>query len=211
MSRTREEIAAFMTANLELASPPEFPELRLYAARPDSRLRRLVGEEAPAPYWAYCWAGGLALARFLREHPETVEGRRVLDLGSGSGLVAIAAARCGAHYVLAAELDPNAVVALEFNAAANDVRLDIIARDITTGAVPAVDLVLVGDVFYAPDVAARVRGFLDRCVGAGVDVLVGDPGRKDLPLPRLRLLADYPIVDFGQSDGRGYVYVYGRA
>lgn len=206
---SRLDPAIFIKANMRLVPVPALPEIQFYTAHPGSGLRRLVepeddAEDAPEPqppYWAYAWAGGTVLARYVLDHPTTVAGRRVLDLGAGSGLVGIAAAKAGAREVIAAEIDRNSVAALELNAAANGVAITIIGEDITAGPPPAVDLVLAGDVFYGRDVALRVTPFLDRCLAAGIDVLVGDPRRNDLPLSRLRLLAEYQVPDFGDAKG----------
>lgn len=202
--------AQFIKANMRLAPVPSLPEIRLYMAHPGSGLRRLLEPDGDAeesatepqpPYWAYAWAGGAVLARYVLDRPSTVAGRRVLDLGAGSGLVGIAAAKAGAREVIAAEIDLNGIVALGLNAAANGVAVSIIGEDITDGPPPAVDLVLAGDVFYAQDVARRVVPFLDRCLAAGIDVLVGDPGRAWLPKPRLRLLGEYQVPDVGGNGG----------
>ncbi|WP_179297993.1 class I SAM-dependent methyltransferase [Mesorhizobium carmichaelinearum] len=195
---------------MRLVPVPALPEIRFYTAHPSSGLRRLVdpeddaGEDAPEPqppYWAYAWAGGAVLVRYILDHPMTVAGRRVLDLGAGSGIVGIAAAKAGAREVIAAEIDRNGVAAIGLNAVANGVEITIVHKDITTGPPPLVDLVLAGDVFYSPQVALRITPFLDRCLVAGIDVLVGDPGRHDLPLSRLRLLAEYQVPDFGDAKG----------
>ncbi|QKC99274.1 class I SAM-dependent methyltransferase [Mesorhizobium sp. NZP2298] len=197
---------------MRLVPVPALPEIRLYTAHPGSGLRRLVEPEDGAyadvdapepqpPYWAYAWAGGAVLARYILDHPMRVAGRRVLDLGAGSGLVGIAAAKAGACEVVAAEIDRNGIAALGLNAEANGVEITIAEGDITKGLPPAVDLVLAGDVFYSRDVARRITPFLDRCLAAGIDVLVGDPRRNDLPLSRLRLLAEYQVPDFGDAKG----------
>ncbi|TPJ49557.1 methyltransferase [Mesorhizobium sp. B2-6-6] len=195
---------------MRLVPVPALPEIWLYAPHPGTGLRRLVephdeaDEDAPEPqppYWAYAWAGGTVLARYVLDHPMTVAGRRVLDLGAGSGIVGIAAAKAGAREVIAAEIDRNGVAALGLNAKDNGVTISVICKDITTGPPPAVDLVLAGDVFYGPDVTQRMIPFLDRCLAAGVEVLIGDPRRADLPLSRLRLLAEYQVPDFGDAKG----------
>ncbi|WP_084582133.1 class I SAM-dependent methyltransferase [Sphingomonas azotifigens] len=196
--------ADFIRAHLPVTPVPGIPSLRLHKAGPASGVGRL-GDAAP--YWAYWWAGGLVLARYLLAHPEQVAGRRVFDLGAGSGLVGIAAARAGATRVVASEIDPHAQVAIALNAALNDVHVAAIEGDCTGGDVPPVDLVLVGDVFYAPDVAARVTAFLDRCVAAGVTVLVGDPGRAPLPVARLTLLAQDAVAETGTARPAA-VYAY---
>ncbi|WP_246675434.1 50S ribosomal protein L11 methyltransferase [Mesorhizobium sp. B2-3-4] len=198
--------ADFIKANLRLAAVRAVPEIQLYTPHPGSGLRRLVGPhddideaEPQPPYWAYAWAGGAVLARHVLDHPQSVAGRRVFDLGAGSGLVGIAAARAGAAEVIAAEIDRNGIAAIGLNAAANGVEITIIGKDITKGPPPPVDLVLAGDVFYSSEVALRVIPFLDRCLASGIEVLVGDPRRNDLPLSRLRLIAEYEVPDFGDG------------
>lgn len=200
-------VAAFIQARLPVTPVPGLPELCLHKADPASGVGRLADT---APYWAYWWAGGLALARHLLAHPHLVAGRRVLDLGAGSGLVGIAAARAGAAIVTASEIDVHARTAIGLNAALNQVAIAAIVGDCTAGPVPDVDLLLVGDVFYAPDVAARVIDFLDRCVAAGVEVLVGDPGRAPLPLERLTRLASYEVAEAGTARRAG-VFAYRAA
>jgi len=140
------------------------------------------------------------------DHPEVVAGKRVLDLGAGSGLVGIAAMRAGAAEVLAAETDAYGRDALQINAEANGVRLVPITLDIAADIPPPVDLVLGGDVFYAPEVAIAMLAFLDRCRTDGRDVLVGDPGRRDLPRERLRLIAEYAVGDMGSAGTPSYVF-----
>jgi predicted nicotinamide N-methyase len=192
-----------------LAPVPGIPEIRLYTAGPSSGLGRLIGESGAAPYWAYAWSGGTALARHILDRPETVRGRRVLDLGAGGGVVAIAAAKAGAAAVTASELDPIGSAALQLNLEANGVEA-VIAGDVTEAPPPPVDFIAGGDVFYAPEVAARVLPFLDRCLTAGIVVLVGDPGRKDLPRERLELLASYLVPEVGakRSDALTPAAVY---
>ncbi|TIS49696.1 MAG: methyltransferase [Mesorhizobium sp.] len=195
---------------MRLLPVPSLPEIRLYMAHPGSGLRRLLEPDGDAdesvvepqpPYWAYAWAGGTVLARYILDRPSTVAGRRVLDLGAGSGLVGIAAAKAGASEVIAAEIDRNGIVALGLNAAANSVAMTIIGENITAGPPPGVDLVLAGDVFYAQEVGQRMVPFLDRCLAAGIEVLVGDPGRAWLPRRRLCPLAEYQVPDVGGNGG----------
>ncbi|MET3710916.1 putative nicotinamide N-methyase [Sphingomonas trueperi] len=198
------DVAAFIRKQLPVLEVACVPELRLHKAGPASGVGRL-GDAAP--YWAYWWGGGLALARYVLDHPVQVMGRRVVDLGAGSGLVGIAAARAGAAKVTASEIDLHARAAIALNAALNAVTLAEIVGDMTDGPAPDADLLLVGDVFYAPDVATRVTAFLDRCVAAGVEVLVGDPWRAPLPVERLTLLARYDVAETGMAKAAG-VFAY---
>lgn len=195
---------AFIRANLPIVPVPSIPEISLHKALPSSRVGRLAEQDEDgfgSPYWAYHWGGGLALARYVLDHPECVAGQRVLDLGSGSGLVAIAAAKAGAASVIAAEIDIYAVAALGLNVAANHVEISIIHGDLTVGPPPPVDVVLVGDLFYERDLAERVTAFLDDCVEAGMKVLIGDPWRAHLPRERLRKVADYLVAETGDAAG----------
>ncbi|SEE71530.1 Predicted nicotinamide N-methyase [Rhizobiales bacterium GAS188] len=191
----------FIQASLPIVPVSSVPEIRLHSAQPASglwRLAKLDEHGFGSPYWAYHWAGGLALARHILDRPETVAGRRVLDLGAGSGIVGIAAAIAGASEVIAADIDRYAVAALGLNAAANGVTVAVASGDLTAGPSLPVDLIAVGDLFYEPDLAERVTAYLDRCLASGVDVLIGDPGRAFLPRSRLRLLAEYPVSDMGE-------------
>lgn len=197
-------IAAFIRAHLPALPVPGVPELAIHKAVPASGVGRL-GETAP--YWAYWWAGGLALARHVLDHPEEVAGRRVLDLGAGSGMVGIAAMRAGAARVTASEIDPRARVAIALNAALNHAVIANVVGDLTDGPVPDTDLLLAGDVFYDPAVAARVRPFLDRCLAAGITIRIGDPGRAPLPVERLTPLARYAVSETGTVKRAG-VFAY---
>jgi predicted nicotinamide N-methyase len=192
----------FIRRNLRLAPVPTIPAIRLYTADKETGLRRLAeaaddGTGVSAPYWAYPWAGGMALARYVLDNPAKIRGRRVLDLGTGSGLAAIAAAMAGASEVGATDIDPYAVAAAGMNACENGVVILVTQCDVTRKAPPSVDLIIAGDVFYERSLAARMLGFLDRCREHGIEVLIGDPGRAYLPRPRLRQLAEYAVPDMG--------------
>lgn len=203
---------AFITQNLRLDPVPSLPAISLYTAHAGSRLSRLFSDDdddPPAPYWAYQWAGGLALAQHFAAHPEIVAGKRVLDLGAGSGLVGIAAAKAGAR-VEAAEIDANGRAAIALNAAANGVVIPLREIDLDGPAPGDIDLIAAGDVFYNPDVAALMLPFLRRCHDAGIAVLIGDPDRRDLPRDSLELIASYRVSDVGDArdttDRMGSVY-----
>ncbi len=151
--------------------------------------------DPPLPFWAFAWAGGLALCRYLTEHPEVVEGRRVVDIASGSGLCGIVAARLGAASVHAFDVDPLSAAAVVLNARANDVRVAFSLTDPLDGPPPGrddVDVILAGDVCYEETMASRTIEWLRSAAAGGVRVLLGDPGRNYLP-DDLTRLATYRI------------------
>jgi predicted nicotinamide N-methyase len=160
---------------------------------------------APIPYWAFAWAGGLALARFLEENPDEVAGRRVLDLATGSGLVAIAASLAGASAVTAADIDPFAEAAVGMNARANRVRIAFVSRDLLDGEPPDVDVLLVADTWYESPLAERVMPWLRAAQARGTRVLVGDPGRRYLPASGLLPLASYEVQTTTRLEDRAIV------
>ena len=188
---------AFVRLHARLAPVPFVPEVRLHQADDAVGLWELTEGEfrssQPPPFWAFAWAGGQALARYVTDHPELVADRRVLDLAAGSGLVAIAAARTGAAAVRAVEVDPLAVAAVAVNAEANGVRVDADLADILDGGAGGAEVVLAGDVFYSQAMANRMLRFLLRAARAGATVLVGDPGRAFLPRERFDQLAVYEV------------------
>jgi predicted nicotinamide N-methyase len=174
---------------------PLAPEISLYLADAQVGLFDLTGGEfrsdEPPPFWAFVWAGGQALARYVLDHPEEVRGRTVLDVAAGSGVAAIAAARAGASAVTAIDLDRNAAEAIRRNAAANDVTVTAAAMDVTES--PATDVLLAGDVFYSPGVADRMAGVLRDRARSGARILVGDPGRGYFPERLLTRVAEYVV------------------
>ncbi|WMT91422.1 50S ribosomal protein L11 methyltransferase [Pelagibacterium sp. H642] len=188
---------AFITANLPATPVPGLPHIRLHTATPTSGVWRLAADGVP-PYWAWPWPGGLALAHHLAAHPELVAGKSVLDLGTGSGLLAIAAALAGASSITAADPDFNAIANLKLNATLNTVTIAALQADILDGSPPDTEVILVGDLFYDPALALRVTAFLDCCLAAGAEVYVGDIGRDLLPRNRLIPLGFYPLLDFGE-------------
>ncbi len=176
---------------------PGLPDIRLHLAVPQSGVWKLARDGVP-PYWAWCWPGGLVLAMHIMTNPRIVSGRTVLDLGTGSGLVAIAAAMSGANRVLACDTDPNAIVAARLSAALNSVSIQTSLADLLDGPVPAQEIILVGDLFYKAALARRVVAFLDRCLSEKRQIYVGDIGREHLPRDRMQSIGTYPLVDFGE-------------
>jgi predicted nicotinamide N-methyase len=179
-------------------TPSLVPEIRLHLATEILPLWNKTEDEIekhglPPPYWAFAWAGGQALARYVLDHPETVRGRTVVDFGAGSGLVAIASAKAGAASVTAAEIDAFAAAAIALNAAANAVTLDISERDILEQAC-AWDTVLVGDMCYERPLADRLLAWLDEAMRNGASVFLGDPGRNYFPKSGVEKLAAYQVA-----------------
>jgi predicted nicotinamide N-methyase len=192
--------ARFVRATCRLAAVPQVAEIRLHLADDMlslwQRTEDELGAEQPPPFWAFAWPGGQALARYVLDHRDLVAGRRVLDLGSGSGLVAIAAAMAGAAAVLASEIDALAVAAIGLNARANGVPAPTILGDVLDGHGEGAQVVLAGDVWYSRPLAERVLGFVERARAGGASVLTGDVGRAFLPRDRFRVLEarDIPVL-----------------
>jgi predicted nicotinamide N-methyase len=182
---------------------PFVPEIVLHQADEPIALWEKTeesGSQQPPPFWAFAWAGGQALARHVLDHPELVAGRSVLDLATGSGLVAVAAARAGADPVTANDIDPLSLAAAEVNAAANGVPVRLVEADLLDSD-DTYGVILAGDVFYSRAMAARVLPFLRRAAGRGSLVLVGDPGRAYLPTEGMIKQAAYdvPVVESLES------------
>ena len=189
---------AFVLRHTSLRPVPGLEAIRLHLADEVLPLWRAVEIEIrdpdpPLPYWAFAWAGGLAIGRYLSEHAEVVAGRRVFDLASGSGLCAIAAMRAGAAEATGADIDAFAVAAMEINARANGRRVTAVRRDVLDEEPPDADVVLAGDCWYEAGFAGRVLPWLQRARDRGIDVLVGDPGRRYLPTDELVELASYDV------------------
>lgn len=188
----------FILANTRLMVPPLVPEIRLHLAEESLPIWQKTEEELgqmslPPPYWAFAWAGGQALARYLLDNPSVVSGKRVLDLGSGSGLTAIAARLAGAASVLAADIDQVALVAIEINAAANNTVVETTSTDMLEGTKPAFDTILAGDLFYERELADRMLAFLAGGLRLGAEILVGDPQRNYFPKERFTLATEYRV------------------
>jgi predicted nicotinamide N-methyase len=194
----------FVRAHTAPAPVPFVPEVTLWQADEPIALwekTEVDGSERPPPFWAFAWAGGQALARYLLDDPGLVAGRSVLDLATGSGLVAVAAAIAGARPVTANDIDPLSLAAAAVNAGVNGVVVETVEADLLDGRPDDHRVVLAGDVFYSREMAGRVLPFLRRAAGAGGLVLVGDPGRAYLPADGLvaRATYDVPVAESLES------------
>ncbi|MCW2314662.1 putative nicotinamide N-methyase [Rhodoblastus acidophilus] len=188
--------AAFIRAETRLKPTPHAPEIVLHVADEATELWQKTEDELgeiglPPPFWAFAWAGGQALARYILDHPETVAGKRVLDFASGSGLVAIAAAKAGAARVEACDIDAFALEAMRLNAEANNVT--IVPCNVAIGADDGWDVALAGDVSYERDMARAITDWLETLSRRGALVLIGDPGRTYLARDRLEEIAHYRV------------------
>lgn len=198
----------FIRANTRPLRVPSLPDIRLYQADEVTPLwemteRDLAQERLAPPFWAFAWSGGQALATYILDHPETVAGRRVLDLACGSGLVGIAAAKAGATCVIGNDIDPYAEAAVGLNAELNGVHIDFLSGDLLAGPPPPafeslnVDIILAGDICYEKTMTGAMLTFLGRAVAKSIRVLVGDPHRTYFPgeasFGGLRKLADYSV------------------
>ena len=187
----------FIRANTSLMAPPHVPEIRLHLANEAHELWLKTEDELaeiglPPPFWAFAWAGGQGLARYVLDHPEHLRGKSVLDFATGSGLVAIAARMAGAEKVLAADIDPWTETAVRLNAAANGVSIEFEGADLIGSTIEA-EVLLAGDVFYDRDFVDALLPWFQRLAAGGKDILVGDPGRAYLPKDRLEFCAVYEV------------------
>jgi len=188
----------FILANTRLTAPPHTPEIELYLADEITPIWRMTEEELgqiglPPPFWAFAWAGGQALARYLLDHPAEVMGKSVFDVGTGSGLIAIAAMKAGARSAAGADIDGFCAAAVELNARVNDVEVDFSQRDPLSVPAPAVDVICAGDIFYEQPLSDRAMNWLAMARNRGVRVLLGDPGRSYFPKSGLVKLAEYSV------------------
>lgn len=188
----------FILANAILQAPPHVPEIQLYLAHEAHDLWHKTEEELdavglPPPFWAFAWAGGQGLARYLIDNPESVRGKRVLDFATGSGLVAIAACQANAAQVIATDIDAFALGACVINMEANNVSFAV-SQDDFIGQLDGFDVLLAGDVFYEKALADRLMPWFSALRAKGVEILVGDPGRSYRPTERLEELAVYCVA-----------------
>jgi predicted nicotinamide N-methyase len=189
---------AFILENTRLQAPPHTPELTLHLADEVTPIWKLTEEALaeiglPPPFWAFAWAGGQALARYVLDHPETVAGKRVIDFASGSGLVAIAAMRAGAASVLAVDIDVFCEAAIGVNADVNGVAVAFTQVNLLDAPPPPADVLLAGDICYERPMAEAVMAWLAQGRAAGATVLIGDPGRTYFPKDGLVKLAEYQV------------------
>ena len=190
---------AFIVENTRLLAPPLVPEIPLHLAEESVPIWLKTEEElgeinVPPPYWAFAWAGGQALARYILDHAELFADRSVLDLGAGSGLTAIAAMKAGARSVLANDIDVLALAAVTLNAAENAVAVETSANDLLAMPPSQFDVVLVGDLFYERQLAEQVLAFIEAAAKGGALVLIGDPQRNYFPKGRFVLAAEYQVA-----------------
>lgn len=190
--------AAFIRANTRLQPVPHAPEISLWLAYEITPIWRLTEEELgelglPPPFWAFAWAGGQALSRYILDHPQEVAGKRVLDFAAGSGLVGVAAMQAGATRVLCADIDPFCQAAVAANAQANGVALDFTGRDLLDAAPPDVDVICAGDICYEKPMTEAVLAWLAQARARGIRILIGDPGRTYFPRTGLDFLAEYRV------------------
>jgi predicted nicotinamide N-methyase len=196
---TFEDRKAFIRKNTTIASPPHTPELKLHLASEITPIWQLTEEALsemglPPPFWAFAWAGGQALARYVLDNPDIVAGKAVIDFASGSGIVAVAAAKAGAARVLAADIDPYCGAAAELNARANGVSVESTDRDLLDRPPPAwARVILAGDICYEKPLAERVMAWLRAAKANATEVLIGDPGRSYFPRTGLIKLAEYEV------------------
>jgi len=194
----RSSAEAFITANTRTLAPPLVPEILLHLAEESLPIWQKTEEElgemnVPPPYWAFAWAGGQALARYVLDNPELLSGKRIVDLGCGSGLTAIAAMQAGAASVLAADIDRMALAAVRLNAALNGVDIATTADNLLAKAPETFDVVLVGDLFYERALADLVSRYIDQAAAQGALVLIGDPQRNYFPKGRFTSAAHYRV------------------
>jgi len=194
--------AAFIRANTRLQPVPHAPEISLWLADEITPIWRLTEEALgelglPPPFWAFAWAGGQALSRYILDHPQEVAGKRVLDFAAGSGLVGVAAMQAGAARVLCADIDSFCQAAVAANAQANGVALDFTGRDLLDAAPPDVDVICAGDICYEKPMTEAVLAWLAQARAQararGTRVLIGDPGRTYFPRTGLDFLAEYRV------------------
>lgn len=210
MVRAPEDPAGFIRAYTALGTPAMVPELKLWLAAEYLPIWQatedwLEKQNVDPPYWAFCWPGGQAVARYLLAHADMVRGKRVIDFAAGCGIATLAAARCGALSVIGNEIDPVAIAAMRLNAEANDLTIETSDSDWLQGppGSPEADVVIAGDVCYEREMTLRAMDWLRGHAAKGRLVLLGDPGRNYFTADRLEELARYDIPTSLQLENRG--------
>jgi predicted nicotinamide N-methyase len=193
-----ESARRFIVRNTKLVRPPLIPEIQLHLAEESLPIWQNSEDDLgkinlPPPFWAFAWAGGQALARYMLDTPHIVAGKTVLDLGSGSGLTAIVAKLCGAGRVLASDIDALSAAAIAVNAETNGVAVDVTTADLLATHPEPFDVVLVGDLFYERPLADRVLAYVTSAAALGATVLAGDPERSYFPCDRFNRVAEYKV------------------
>lgn len=210
MARAPQDPDSFIRTYTALGTPAMVPELKLWLAAEYLPIWQatedwLETQNVDPPYWAFCWPGGQAVARYLLGHPEMVRGKHVIDFAAGCGVASLAAARCGASRVIGNEIDPVAIAAMRLNAEANALTIETSDTDWLQGppGSPEADVVIAGDVCYEREMTARAMDWLRGHAAKGRLVLLGDPGRNYFTADRLEELARYDIPTSLQLENRG--------
>jgi predicted nicotinamide N-methyase len=210
MPRLPTDPEGFIRANTALETPAMVPEFKLWLASEYVPIWQateawMEAQNIDPPYWAFCWPGGQAIARYLLDHPQEIRGKRVIDFAAGSGVSSLAAARVGAKSVLANDIDPLSLVATRLNARANALTLDVSLEDWLVGddGRPETDVVIAGDVCYEQEMSGRALVWLRSHARLGRLVLLGDPGRNYFSAQGLQECARYTIPTSLQLENRG--------
>lgn len=197
--------AAFIKSQTRIKSVPHVEQIQLHLADEAMDLWQKTEEELeelglPLPFWAFAWAGGQGLARYILETPELVRGKRVVDFAAGSGLVGIAAMKAGALSCLAVDIDPFSLAATQLNSELNGVEISGLCQDLTTADPISADIHFCGDIFYDQRMTRRIMPWLEKVLACGGDVYVGDPHRTYLPTERMALKATYQVPVIGNLE-----------
>lgn len=197
--KDEDAVAEFIRANTKILAPPLVPEIKLYLAEESLPIwqkteEQLQQQNIPPPFWAFAWAGGQALARYLLDHPDDVSGKRVLDIGTGSGITAIAAKLCGADAVSAADVDPLSVIATKLNAKLNKCEILVTDKNVLAKSPSDHDVYIIADLFYERGLAEQALTFARAARKNGARVFVGDPGRSYFPASEFSCLATYEVA-----------------
>lgn len=192
-------VKSFIRANTEVLFPPLVPEIKLYLAEESLPIwqqteEQLQQQNIPPPFWAFAWAGGQALARYILDNPLLVKGKCVADIGTGSGLAALAAKYAGADKVMASDLDPLSVIAAELNGELNKLPISVTAENILEAPPSGFEVYIIADMFYERGLAETALNFAQSAKAQGATILVGDPQRNYFPTDVFTRLATYEVA-----------------